>query len=177
MLCIDLDIHGELCLLYQVDYRQECEYARRFRLLYHEEGDPEARRESIREGGRRERAGSPGEGKRDVRIQVPRVHPQYCTQKVLVMEWVEGFRFTDKEELRKGDVDIQQLLAAGVKGSVEQLLHHGLMHVDPHPGNLLVNRSGAWFRDAKEFGICVEFFHRIRRGIVLKVSYQNQACQ
>jgi len=45
-------------------------------------------------------------------------------------------------QLAKRGVAVRALLEAGVRGSVAQLLTHGVMHADPHPGNLLLDQRG-----------------------------------
>jgi predicted unusual protein kinase regulating ubiquinone biosynthesis (AarF/ABC1/UbiB family) len=45
-------------------------------------------------------------------------------------------------QLAKRGVAVRSLLEAGVRGSVAQLLTHGVMHADPHPGNLLLDHRG-----------------------------------
>ncbi|KAK3277632.1 hypothetical protein CYMTET_14378, partial [Cymbomonas tetramitiformis] len=70
------------------------------------------------------------------------VFKEHCTPAVLVMEWVDVIRLTDRKKLEELGVDTQWLLECGVKISLVQLLQHGFMHADPHPGNLLVSQNG-----------------------------------
>eukprot|EP00898_Chlorokybus_atmophyticus_P001544 jgi/Chlat1/2390/Chrsp17S08736 len=83
-------------------------------------------------------------------IVVPRTLPAYTTRRVLTMEWLKGQRPADlAATARAGGQDSflarQQLLYMvdmGVQGSLAQLLETGVMHGDPHPGNLLLTPSG-----------------------------------
>lgn len=60
----------------------------------------------------------------------------------LVMSYEEGFRFDDKENLKKYNIDFKPLIAKLVNFYTEQMLINGFFHADPHPGNLLVNTNG-----------------------------------
>ncbi len=71
-------------------------------------------------------------------IRVPRIHREFTTRRLLVMEFVDGIKITDVETLRKADVDVQRVAQTLVEAYCEQVLVHGFFHADPHPGNLLV---------------------------------------
>lgn len=75
-------------------------------------------------------------------IVVPRCFSSYSTRRVLVMEYIEGTKITDLEELRAAGVDVTQVVRLLVDSYLEQILEFGFIHVDPHPGNLLVLRDG-----------------------------------
>ena len=49
---------------------------------------------------------------------------------------------------------INRLIGPGVECFLEQLLHFGFFHCDPHPGNLLVNKHGQLV--LIDFGLCAE---------------------
>ena len=55
---------------------------------------------------------------------------------LLTTEWVEGVRLTDVSVMRAGSSRTKSSIEACA--SLHQLLSAGLMHVDPHPGNLFV---------------------------------------
>jgi predicted unusual protein kinase regulating ubiquinone biosynthesis (AarF/ABC1/UbiB family) len=58
------------------------------------------------------------------------------------MSFEEGFRFDDRENLLKHNIDFKPLIAKLVSFYTEQMLIEGYFHADPHPGNLLVSRDG-----------------------------------
>lgn len=55
-------------------------------------------------------------------ICVPKVHPELTTEKVLVMEWVDGVRLTDKEGLQRYQLDEADLVDTLVQCSLQQIL-------------------------------------------------------
>lgn len=75
-------------------------------------------------------------------IFVPGIYEQYTGRRVLTMEWVEGIKLTELDELRRRNIDPTHVIEIGVQCSLRQLLEHGFFHADPHPGNLLVTPDG-----------------------------------
>ena len=75
-------------------------------------------------------------------IYVPRIYWEYVGQRVLTMEWVDGTKLTNVEEIQAQNIDATYLLEVGVECSLRQLLEHGFFHADPHPGNLLATPDG-----------------------------------
>tara|TARA_B100002051_G_C16743113_1_gene645660 strand:+ start:3011 stop:4729 length:1719 start_codon:yes stop_codon:yes gene_type:complete len=83
---------------------------------------------------------------RDGILKVPQVTMSLTSQRVLVLEWIEG-------EPMLSDAARQVLIDAHEEGMqaanrallgafVEQYFLEGFFHADPHPGNLKVNDSG-----------------------------------
>lgn len=118
----DIDLQGVMddfgALLYaEIDYVAEAANARRFSELYAE----------------------------DVAIAnvfVPKVYSELTTRKVLTMEWVDGFRLTDRESLAAYDLDRVKLVDSLVQCSLRQIMENGFFHADPHAGNLLATPDG-----------------------------------
>lgn len=73
------------------------------------------------------------------RVTVPRPHHDLTTERVLVMDFVEGERLVPfLEAASPEDRAIALRLLAEV--TAYAILVHGLVHADPHPGNFLVQR-------------------------------------
>jgi predicted unusual protein kinase regulating ubiquinone biosynthesis (AarF/ABC1/UbiB family) len=75
-------------------------------------------------------------------ILVPSIYKQYTGRRVLTMEWIEGIKLTELEELKRRGINPTHVIEVGVQCSLRQLLEHGFFHADPHPGNLLVTAEG-----------------------------------
>jgi ubiquinone biosynthesis protein len=73
---------------------------------------------------------------------VPRPHPTLVTRRVLVMERLDGFRFDDVVGMQGAGVDTEAVVRAGMIGSIEGALIHGIFHGDLHGGNLFVLPDG-----------------------------------
>lgn len=72
------------------------------------------------------------------KVKVPKVYRALCSERVLVMERVEGIKFNDAETLRAAGYDLKDLARFGAEVVFEQIMTFGFFHGDPHPGNLLV---------------------------------------
>lgn len=74
-------------------------------------------------------------------VHIPNTFPDYSTERVLVMEWLEGAPLSDP---RLGDCNIDLEVAArrGAELYMEMIFRHGLFHADPHPGNILLTEDG-----------------------------------
>ena len=75
-------------------------------------------------------------------IYVPRIHWDYTGRRVLTMEWINGTKLTNTDEVQAQGIDATHLVEVGVECSLRQLLEHGFFHADPHPGNLLAMPDG-----------------------------------
>lgn len=69
-------------------------------------------------------------------LRVPHVFSEYCTHKILVMEYIRGIRGTDVAALRASGLDLKRLSEIGADIVLEQFFEHGFYHADPHPGNI-----------------------------------------
>ncbi|MEH1808858.1 ABC1 kinase family protein [Nostoc sp.] len=75
-------------------------------------------------------------------VYVPRIYWEYTNRRVLTMEWINGTKLTQTEEISAQGIDARYLIEVGVQCSLRQLLEHGFFHADPHPGNLLATTDG-----------------------------------
>ena len=75
-------------------------------------------------------------------VQIPSVFPELSSSNVLVMEWFDGMRLTDMEELEHIAVGRREIAQRLLKVFLPQWLEPGTFHADPHPGNLFVSKEG-----------------------------------
>ena len=76
--------------------------------------------------------------------RVPEVHHDLVGRRVLTMERIDGFRFTDVEAMKAAGIDTARLLRIGVQTVVEGVLLHGFFHGDLHAGNVAVLPDGTF---------------------------------
>ena len=81
-----------------------------------------------------------GTGQRTV--VVPRPHPDLVTRRVLVMEQLHGFPWSDAEGMRDAGIDTAAVLRSSLIAFLEGALLYGVFHGDLHGGNLLVQSDG-----------------------------------
>jgi predicted unusual protein kinase regulating ubiquinone biosynthesis (AarF/ABC1/UbiB family) len=65
-------------------------------------------------------------------VKVPRYLMEYSTERVLTMEWCEGQKLGSLEPQQQMD-----FMAKAIETSGAMLLQTGLVHADPHEGNIL----------------------------------------
>nr|WP_155669241.1 AarF/ABC1/UbiB kinase family protein [Ornithinibacillus caprae] len=87
------------------------------------------------EGRNAERISKQFNGKK--KIYVPKVYWGQTTEKVLTMEFVEGIKLHDKNELMNKGYNPSILAERVVKAMFHQIFIEGFFHGDPHPGNIL----------------------------------------
>ena len=75
-------------------------------------------------------------------IYIPRIHADYVTEKVIVMEKIGGVRIDDIPGIVGMDLDRKRLVKICVDAYFKMILEDGFFHADPHPGNILVTPDG-----------------------------------
>jgi len=84
----------------------------------------------------------------DTGIAIPEVYASLSTDRVLVMEQVQGRSVSDQDALDASPVDRHELARRLLASFVGQVFDDGLYHADPHPGNVLLDEHGTlWMLD------------------------------
>ncbi len=73
----------------------------------------------------------------DDHIVVPKIHWQWTSEALLVMDYIDGTAPRDPDILRAHGIDPNAIAALGAELVLNMVLVHGRFHGDPHPGNLL----------------------------------------
>lgn len=73
---------------------------------------------------------------------IPHPYREFSTDKVLIMEFVEGCKITDVAQLNEWGIDPKVIVEHGMDIYLTQIFEYGYFHGDPHPGNVLVNKEG-----------------------------------
>ena len=76
--------------------------------------------------------------KDDENILCPKVNRQLTTQRILVMECMDGIPLDDGEGLQAACVDMERIGRRLGINYVKQMIDDGVFHADPHPGNIWV---------------------------------------
>ena len=74
-------------------------------------------------------------------VRVPGIHRELTTRRVLVMEFIDGIKITDRAALDAEGFDVGRVMRTLVEAWCQQVLVHGFFQADPHPGNLMVERG------------------------------------
>ena len=74
------------------------------------------------------------------KVYAPRLYREFCSEKVLVMEWVDGRPVSAAESLPAEQR--AKLAAHGAESLMRQVFLAGFFHADPHAGNIYVAADG-----------------------------------
>jgi predicted unusual protein kinase regulating ubiquinone biosynthesis (AarF/ABC1/UbiB family) len=94
----------------------------------------------------------------DPTVRIPEILHEHCTRRVITMEFVEGVKVNDRAALEAAGIDYSDLMTRLMRIFNQMILAHGFFHADPHPGNILVNRSprGKAMFTLLDFGLAKE---------------------
>lgn len=71
-------------------------------------------------------------------LYIPRNYVELCSRRAIVMEYVEGIKINEVEELRKkfgNPVKASEIL---IDVFAKMIFVYGHVHCDAHPGNILI---------------------------------------
>jgi predicted unusual protein kinase regulating ubiquinone biosynthesis (AarF/ABC1/UbiB family) len=157
----------------ELDYRREAENLKTFASLY---SSSVQRRLGV--SARRPK----------VQVVVPRLVEGMCTGNVLVMEWLNGTKLVDQglsthslpssesvaQEMELGlREEHLSLVSTGIECTLSQLLDTGILHADPHAGNLLKVPSKSCEGSSLgyiDFGLLSRVPSEVRDGLVCAVA-------
>jgi ubiquinone biosynthesis protein len=72
------------------------------------------------------------------RIIIPDPVEDFCTSRVLTMEYIPGKKITELSPLRLMEIDGPGLARELFRAYLKQILLDGFLHADPHPGNVFI---------------------------------------
>ncbi|BCB02753.1 ABC1 kinase family protein [Bacillus sp. KH172YL63] len=112
-------------------------------------------------------------------VKIPAMFPELCTNKVLVMEWVDGVRLNDRDAIESYGLDGGKLAEGLFRLFLPQWLEPGIFHADPHAGNILLQPDGTFV--LLDYGMIGEIskrdaahFQDLLEGVLLK-NYRKAA--
>ncbi|AKZ65645.1 ubiquinone biosynthesis regulatory protein kinase UbiB [Candidatus Palibaumannia cicadellinicola] len=72
-------------------------------------------------------------------LYIPEVYPDYCSEKIMVMERIYGIPVNDVVALKKQGTNMKLLAERGVQVFFTQVFRDSFFHGDMHPGNIFVS--------------------------------------
>jgi predicted unusual protein kinase regulating ubiquinone biosynthesis (AarF/ABC1/UbiB family) len=72
------------------------------------------------------------------RLVIPEPIEDFCTSRVLTMEYIAGKKITELSPLRLMEIDGAGLARELFRAYLKQILIDGFFHADPHPGNVFL---------------------------------------
>jgi len=74
----------------------------------------------------------------DPSIVIPKLYSEWCSETLLVMEYLEGVSIRDTESFPSLKTTPPEVARLGARSILSQVFVHGFFQGDPHPGNILV---------------------------------------
>jgi ubiquinone biosynthesis protein len=75
-------------------------------------------------------------------LVVPQPVLEHSTSRVLTMDRIEGRKVTDVGPIGLLDIDARPIVDQLFRCYLDLMLDHGVLHADPHPGNLMITDDG-----------------------------------
>lgn len=80
-------------------------------------------------------------------IRCPMPYLEYCSEEVLVMEYIEGTSLRDTDKLVELGYDLEEIGMKALDNYATQILDFGFFHADPHPGNMFIKNGQIIYLD------------------------------
>ncbi|MEE3461949.1 MAG: lipopolysaccharide core heptose(II) kinase RfaY [Lachnospiraceae bacterium] len=110
----------------------------------------------------------------DIRyIYVPRLYREYTTSRVLVMEYIDGVRIDQVDELRDKGYSPDEIGRKFVNNFIKQVMDDGFFHADPHPGNVMIRDGKIVWLDMGMMGRLSERDRRIMMKAVRAIGMHD----
>jgi ubiquinone biosynthesis protein len=110
----------------------------------------------------------------DPTVKIPKMHEEYCGKRVLVMEFIEGVKFTRVGAPEMAGIDRRSVARILTTAMAKQIFVHRLFHADPSPGNLMIlGSSQVAFLDFGAVGIVTERRARTILQLITSISRKD----
>ncbi|OQY04580.1 MAG: hypothetical protein B6I25_06745 [Planctomycetales bacterium 4572_13] len=74
----------------------------------------------------------------DSTVHVPEVYEPYSSEGILTMEFIDGIKPSNIDQLKTAGLDPTTIASRGADFVLKQVFEDGFFHTDPHPGNFLI---------------------------------------
>ena len=103
-------------------------------------------------------------------ISCPRSYPEFCTEHIVVMDYIGGISIADPPALVDAGYNLEHLGAKIVEDYSTQVLDDGFFHADPHAGNIIVKDGVIYFIDLGMVGRMSSHDRVIVKDIIYSVA-------
>lgn len=103
-------------------------------------------------------------------ISCPRPYLRWCTEHIVVMDYVDGISISDPDELVRAGYSLKDVGAKIVEDYSTQVLDDGFFHADPHAGNIILHDGVVYFIDLGMVGRMSSHDRLIVKDIIYSVA-------
>ncbi|KAK7204133.1 atypical/ABC1/ABC1-B protein kinase [Myxozyma melibiosi] len=72
------------------------------------------------------------------KVYVPKIYGELQSKRVLTIEWIDGVSMSRREELEQRGYSKRWIMDTMVNLFAAQIFSFGVVHCDPHPGNIII---------------------------------------
>ena len=109
----------------------------------------------------------------DPNLRIPKVYWEYTTQRVLVMEQIDGIKLTELRHLKEEGYDLPAIANIGTEFYMKQIFEDGFFHADPHPANVMVSDHQIAILDFGMVGVLSQRMREDMGDMLVAVITQN----
>jgi ubiquinone biosynthesis protein len=107
-------------------------------------------------------------------VKIPHPFDEHSTQRVLVMEFIDGIKFRGPNQPELASIDRKNVARIITNAMAKQVFVDRLFHADPSPGNLLILGSNqVCFLDFGAFGVVTRRRARLILELLTSISNAN----
>jgi len=99
-------------------------------------------------------------------VTTPKIFFEYTTSKIMMMEYIEGYKIDDIKHLKEHGYDSKEIASKLAENYIKQVLDDGFFHADPHPGNIIIRDGQIVFIDMGMFGTISRHNQEILKNLV-----------
>lgn len=74
-------------------------------------------------------------------VHIPKIYWDLTSKRVLTMEFIDGVKIDQTEELNRMGCDRRQISQRAVRAFLKQIYEGGFFHADPHPANVFIMKN------------------------------------
>ncbi len=100
-------------------------------------------------------------------IIVPKTYSELTSKNILVMDFYKGVKITNFKKLKEMGLQPKKIIDKLIEFYLYQSLITGVVHADPHPGNILVNAEGKIIM--LDFGLVIHISEVTKQNLVKAV--------
>jgi len=93
-------------------------------------------------------------------IKIPKVYNEYTTENLIVMEYIEGVKISEKSLLVEKGYLLDEIAEKLVNNYMKQIFVDGFFHGDPHPANIIITEDAIAYIDFGMMGVLNETARR-----------------
>ncbi|MDX1939198.1 MAG: AarF/ABC1/UbiB kinase family protein [Saprospiraceae bacterium] len=107
-------------------------------------------------------------------IYVPDWYPEFTTDRILCLEYIDGIKITDLEAMKAIGMTGPELALKGINLYYEQVFEYGFFHADPHPGNIFIlPDKRVCFVDYGMMGVILDNDKELMANLLLAIAEQD----